>query len=329
MHLPARRARALVVVALASLGSGLAACAHDAADGVASVSQAAGDDSGMPNDSQPVRRSGVYRTPKPHGSNPVVAPMTTTVAQLSSLISSSGALVPFAGANQVSYAHAGIAAADVGLIQTLTGEAATVTASSATALVGTTPSFAFDLHRARGVLDLHHRSRGYTDGNPTDIGAAAVRSIALQHLAALGITPESGAVVEVKPLERIRVGNPDDVRRLAYKVYAHLALHGLPVDGPSAVLSYYLDGSLHKVVVAWPPIRTDAAVLSPPITAQSAANAAFARLTGHPLGSIGTALSVAPGLIIDGDVLRRALFVRGRLANPGGDDRRGELIVPL
>ncbi|TMQ22855.1 MAG: hypothetical protein E6J90_11820 [Deltaproteobacteria bacterium] len=321
------RPRAAIAAALAGLCC-IAACARDAAEH-ASASQALGDETGVPDDGQPVRRAGVYRTPKPHGANPVAAPMTTTQAQLASQIMSTGALQAFAGLAQASYTHPGITGAGTGLIETLTGEHATVAESSPVVLAGTTASYRFAVHRARGVLELHHRSRGYLAGNPADIGTASVKAIALGHLAALGITPEAGATVEVRPLERSRVGDPGDVHRLAYKVYAHLTVHGVPVDGPSAILSYYVDGSLHKVVVAWPAIHTDAGVLGAPLTVTAAATAAFSKLTGHPLGSIGTPLTLTPGLVVDGDVLRRALFVRGRLANPGGDDRRGELIVPL
>ena len=321
----------IIVVSLASLAVTLGACSEPRQEPTTSIAESAlGDEpNGMPNDSTPLRRSGVYRTPKPQGASPVEAPMTITTAQLAAQITTSGALSAFAEANQINYSHAGIATAGAGAIAAITGETATITANTASQLIGTTPSYTFDLDRSRGVLSIHHRTRGFTDDNPADVGATAIMAIALEDLAVLGLTPQTGAAVDVKPLQRTRVGHPNDVRKLAYKVFVRLDLHGLGVDGPNAIFSYYLDGTLHKVVVAWPAIRTDPAVLSSPVTAPSAATAAIAKLTGHPLGSITTPLTIAPGLIVHGDVLRRALFVSGWLANPRGDDRRGELIIPL
>ena len=273
--------------------------------------------------------SGVYRTPKPHGVNPVEGSMTITQAQLASLIQSSGALSAFASAGDIAYDHPGVAAAGVGLIEGLTGEAATVATNTPGILAGTTASFLFKLDRARGVLNIHHRSRGYTDGDLADVGAAAIQPIALEQLARAGIRPQAGATIKVQALERKRVGSPTDVRRLAYKVFVDLRLSGLSVEGPRAVLSYFVDGSLHKIMVTWPEIHSDPDLLGGPLTPASAAAAAFALLSGHPLGSISTPLTVAPGMVVDGVRLRRALFLSGRLHNPDGDDRRGELIVPL
>jgi hypothetical protein len=306
----------------------LGACFDPSTTG-SSASALGDEETGMPDDGAPRRKSGVYRTPRPQGGSPVVAPMSITGPQLAAQLDSSGVLSAFGVTAQIDYSHPGIASAGVPAIAALTEQAVTVTTNTSLLLAGTTPSYEFRLDRERGVLSLNHRTRNFTDGNPTDVGAAAITGIAVQDLALFGLQPSTGTLLDVRALERTRIGDPDDVHKLAYKVHVRLAPKGLPVAGPAAVFSYYLDGTLHKVVIGWPAIDTNPAQITGPLTGSSVAAAAMAKLTGHPLGSITTARTLAAGLVVYGATLRRALFVSGKLANPGGDPRRGELIVPL
>jgi hypothetical protein len=167
-----------------------------------------------------------------------------------------------------------------------------------------------------------------------EVAKAEVTDMAAADLLVLGMSgPDSQFEPQIEVHELMALDSDsakETPRKLAYKAFVEFTFRGRRVEGPKAVLSYYLDGTLHKAALSRPTLSPGAHV-GGPVDLEFVVGRVEAELAGHALESQVPALEVREEYLIADGRLSPTLVFRGKLYS-GMDDgsyRWGELVVPL
>lgn len=275
-----------------------------------------------------VRPSGAYRPRQVDVENPVETPITVSIPKLSAALAEKRVLETLNAPNGEQYAHPGVAAMTVGTVESLMGEETrTRTKDEKGVLVGTTDNFEYRLDNALQTLEVRSHEQVF-DSHPEDpnVTLDTIKSTALRDLETLGVPQTPGLNLRVTHLMRRTYGENVN-EKVAYKVMVSLSVAGIEVEGPRAVLSYFMDGSLHKASMRWPTMSFSGHVSQ--LDSDKVLKRIHDEIQTHPLSGIQGPLTAVPTLVVDSGVLRQAVIVRGRLQGATGDSFISELIVAL
>lgn len=317
------RFRGVALVASLSLGLLASACVEEPLEEADELFRAEGD--GAIEDPEPAPLP-----PEDEGSEQnagVEGPMTIDSAGVGQLLAVGGVGPKLQAQAQLDYTSPAIVEQPGAKIEALTGEPILDAGLVDGDLVGVTPSYRFRVSTSGDQFLIRHRSRRFSDVPASAVvPESAILQQATADLALLGVNLGAGQSLSVDRLMRAASTNPQQPEAVAYKVFVKLELNGRPVSGPKLVLSYYLDGELHKLSAHWPEIHS-----GPPAPPSSAAiqSQVFAALSTHPLGAESNPLTADAYLVVVGGQLRHVVAIEGLLDNGLGDGRYGELAVLL
>jgi hypothetical protein len=214
-------------------------------------------------------------------------------------------------------------------IEAVTGEPVVSSATESGVMHGATGHYQFRVEPAKGVLHIARLERRLSEVAATAIvSEAAIAARAADDLEALEVPLGPGMQPQVRVLTVARSDTPTVAEPAAYKVFIDLTIDGHPVRGRRLVLSYYLDGMLHKVSGRWLQVDAPAGPIPYPAAAQVRSKI-LAALWDHPLGAITGPLRARAQLHVVAGQLRHLVAVEGLLANGAGSGRTGEIEVPL
>lgn len=269
----------------------------------------------------------------PAGPNPVEdegqdagveGPLTITPAGVSQLLASGGVELQLQQQALLGHVGPSITSQPEPKIEAVTGEPIIVSGMVEGELVGATASFEFRASPERDHLYIVNRSKHFGDvPAPAIVPAQVIEQQAQADLLALGISLDPAQTLVVDEMMRAPSSDPTQAEPVAYKVFVDLELGGHRVAGPRVILSYYLDGELHKVSARWPEVVGSApSSLSPWSNVEALV---YGALATHPLGAETHPLSAEARLTIVDGFLRQEVVIRGLLsAGPGGGPIFGE-----
>ncbi|MBK8255280.1 MAG: hypothetical protein IPK82_21795 [Polyangiaceae bacterium] len=275
-----------------------------------------------------VRPSGAYRPRQVDVDNPVETPITVSIPKLTAALAEKRVLETLNAPNGEQYSHPGVAAMTVNTVESFMGEETrTRTKDEKGVLVGTTDNYEYRLDNALQTLEVRSHEQLF-DSHPEDpnVTLETIRSTALRDLETLGVSNTPGLNLRVTHLMRRTYGENVN-EKVAYKVIVSLSVGGIEVEGPRAVLSYFMDGSLHKASLRWPTMSFSGHVTQ--LDSNKVLSRIHDEIKTHPLSGIQGPLSAVPTLVVDNGTLRQAVIVRGRLHGATGDSFISELIVAL
>ncbi|NVB42773.1 hypothetical protein G6O69_33435 [Pseudenhygromyxa sp. WMMC2535] len=257
----------------------------------------------------------------------VEGPLTIDEQGVGSLLSAGGVGSDLLEQAEVSYTGAAITAKPAIKIEALTGEEIVDAESIDGEILGSTKNYSFRVDQSRNQMHVRHSWRAFDDVVAgTEVDEATILQTASADLQALGVSLGAGQVLSVDKLMRASSTNPQQPEVVAYKVFVNLELDGHPVLGPKLVLSYYLDGQLHKLSARWPAVNSGPPSLP---TAAAIQSQVFTALAAHPLGAETNPLSASAQLGVVSGQLRHVIMISGLLDNGEGSGRQGELDVIL
>ena len=181
-------------------------------------------------------------------------------------------------------------------------------------------------------IEIRNRARSSFDlpEGVKEISEEEALNTAKNDLAKLELSASDGFFkqeIKVSELRAIDSESPTAERRLAYKIFVESTLDGVRVEGPRAVLSYYLDGTLHKVRISRPELVQGTYTQSP-ILLDVAEQKLQEVLSNHPLGKYPLEeISLRRNLIVENGILTPAVIAKGLLRSEIGSGRWGEAIV--
>lgn len=168
------------------------------------------------------------------------------------------------------------------------------------------------------------------ESNSGNASKVQVQAKALQILHQMNIVDVDEESLEVRSLmvqENSEFGELHAPREIAYKIFVGRKIEGVKVLGSRIVLSFFLDGSLHKIHAHWPAFENKNAIHVTKEMIQAKVNEA---LGASPLQA-SKDLEVDAGFTIEDGKLRPAVVVSGTLENGivPGEGRQGVLEVRI
>lgn len=263
------------------------------------------------------------------GNAGVEGQVTITKPQLAELFSQAGVGSSLQQQSSAGYVGDAITDDAAAKIAQITGEPIESSQPSGAQTFGSTTSYRFRVDPTQNELSIRHKSKLFSDVPASAVvGEAQILTQAQADLAILDVALGEGQSLEVSELMRASSTDPDHPNLAAYKVFVDLEIDGHPVLGPRLVLSYFLDGELHKVSATWPEI--DSASGPAPLPSPGAIlTAVYGKLAAHPLGAETNPLEAGAALTVDGGELHHVVLVQGLLDNGEGtgQGRMGQLDV--
>ena len=259
----------------------------------------------------------------------VEGPLTINAGGVAELLAQGSVGADLEAQMQAAYVGPSVANQGKAKVEAVTGEPIEQLSQVDGEFVGQTASYSFRIAEGAEQLYIHHRWRVFSDVPPhAAVSEGVIAQQAGQDLALLGIPLPAKQQLRVDRLMRASSKAPGQPEAVAYKVFVGLELAGTPVVGPRLVLSYYLDGTLHKVAGHWPQIDAAAGPPAPP-PMPLVRDLVFSALKTHPLGAETHPRRAAAELSVVAGQLRHSVRVSGLLDNGMGGGRIGELEVLL
>lgn len=242
---------------------------------------------------------------------------TVSAVRVEAMLQWSGVVAQLGDLEELDYAHPGILdAAPRAIEQILADE-------------DDEPS-SFSVTFGESAVDLVHKYRNFSDVIAgADVGTVEIEAKAREHLGRLGLDRFDLPELRVRQLMRASSDAPDAPQALAYKVFADLVIDGVPVEGPRVTLSYFLDGSLHKLRVRWPEMSMDSNSSRRPWTLQRILPRVQRELSQHPLAHISGPLDLAAAFMVREGRIVPVVSITGMLEGPDEARRWGVLNVAL
>ena len=193
---------------------------------------------------------------------------------------------------------------------------------------GRSENYSFRMDSAKSVLFIRNEKRALGDYKEI-VGKEEIRQKAMRDIQLLGIVDVGNLDILVTRIMRKKKGDLENAKPVLYKVKIRRLISGKKLYGQRLVLSYFLDGGLHKVLYRWPVIEKKMHCTSV-LKTDEVVNSIKNGLLNHPISKIPVErVSISVGLkVIDGDI-KRVIFVDGKMSNGMGGYTPSRLDITL